>query len=157
MKNVPDSAFIQEYVGRHKTFRKYAYRGTPDIRVIVFNKIPVMAELRLPTKESNGKANLHQGAIGVGVDIATGITTADVELISVNPNPAKDVVYLNAASIRGTEIAISITSVDGRVVYSSNTVAEEKILINLQNLNAGIYFINVNGKEFKQMTKLIKE
>src|SRR5688572_1040037 len=34
-----------------------------------------MAMLRLPTKESGGRANLHQGAIGVGVDIATGITT----------------------------------------------------------------------------------
>jgi alpha-L-glutamate ligase-like protein len=75
MKNVPDVAFVQEYVGRHKTFRKYAYRGTPDIRIIVFNKIPVMAMLRLPTRESGGHANLHQGAIGVGIDIATGITT----------------------------------------------------------------------------------
>ena len=75
MGNVPDVAFIQEYIGRHKAFRKYAYRGTPDIRVIVFNKIPIMAMLRLPTKESGGRANLHQGAIGVGVDIATGITT----------------------------------------------------------------------------------
>lgn len=75
MGNVPDVAFIQEYVGRHLRFRKYAYRGTPDIRIIVFNKVPVMAMLRLPTKESGGRANLHQGAIGVGVDIATGITT----------------------------------------------------------------------------------
>ena len=75
MGNVPDVAFIQEYVGRHKVFRKYAYRGTPDIRIIVFNKVPIMAMLRLPTKESQGRANLHQGAIGVGVDIATGITT----------------------------------------------------------------------------------
>lgn len=75
MHNVPDVAFIEEYVGRHKAFRKYAFRGTPDIRVIVFNKVPVMAMLRLPTKESGGRANLHQGAIGVGIDIATGITT----------------------------------------------------------------------------------
>lgn len=73
--NVPDRAFIEEYVGRHKTLRKYAYRGTPDIRVIVFNKVPVMAMLRLPTKESGGRANLHQGAIAVGIDLATGITT----------------------------------------------------------------------------------
>jgi alpha-L-glutamate ligase-like protein len=73
--NVPDVAFIQEYVGRHKAFRKYAFRGTPDIRIIVFNKVPVMAMLRLPTEESNGRANLFQGAIGVGIDIATGITT----------------------------------------------------------------------------------
>ncbi|HUC95223.1 MAG TPA: sugar-transfer associated ATP-grasp domain-containing protein [Candidatus Saccharimonadales bacterium] len=75
MGNVPDVAFIQEYVGRAKAFRRWAYRGTPDIRIIVFNKVPVMAMLRLPTKESGGRANLHQGALGVGVDIATGITT----------------------------------------------------------------------------------
>lgn len=75
LSNVPDIAFIEEYVGRHKAFRKYAYRGTPDIRVIVFNKVPLMAMLRLPTKESGGRANLHQGAIAVGIDIATGITT----------------------------------------------------------------------------------
>ena len=73
--NVPDVAFIEEYVGRHKAFRKYAFRGTPDIRVIVFNKVPVMAMLRLPTKESGGRANLHQGAIAVGIDMTTGITT----------------------------------------------------------------------------------
>jgi len=75
MGNVPDVAFIQEYVGRAKVFRRWAYRGTPDIRIIIFNKIPVMAMLRLPTKESGGRANLHQGALGVGIDIATGITT----------------------------------------------------------------------------------
>jgi len=75
MGNEPDVAFVQEYVGRHPAFRRWAYRGTPDIRIIVFNKVPVMAMLRLPTKESGGRANLHQGAVGVGVDIATGITT----------------------------------------------------------------------------------
>ena len=75
IRNVPDNAYIEEFVGRHKAFRKYAYRGTPDIRVIVFNKVPIMAMLRLPTKESGGRANLHQGAIAAGIDIATGITT----------------------------------------------------------------------------------
>ncbi len=73
--NVPDVAFIQEYIGRHKSLSKYAFRGTPDIRVIVFNKVPVMAMLRLPTRDSDGRSNLHQGAIAAGIDIATGITT----------------------------------------------------------------------------------
>jgi len=75
MRNVPDVAYIEEFVGRHKAFRKYAFRGTPDIRVIVFNKVPVVAMMRLPTKQSGGRANLHQGAIAVGIDITTGITT----------------------------------------------------------------------------------
>ena len=75
MGNEPDVAFVQEYIGRHPAFRRWAFRGTPDIRIIIFNKVPVMAMLRLPTKESGGRANLHQGAMGVGIDIATGITT----------------------------------------------------------------------------------
>jgi len=75
MQNAADIAFFEEYVGRHKSFKKYAFRGTPDVRIIVFNKVPIMAMLRLPTKESGGRANLHQGAIAVGIDIATGITT----------------------------------------------------------------------------------
>ncbi len=79
MGNEPDVAFIQEYVGRHSAFRKLSFRGTPDIRVIVFNKIPVMAMLRLPTKESGGRANLHQGAMGLGIDISTGITTKAIQ------------------------------------------------------------------------------
>lgn len=75
MGNEPDVAFAQEYVGKHKAFKKYAFRGFPDMRIIVFNKIPVMAMMRLPTKESGGRGNLHQGAIAIGIDIATGITT----------------------------------------------------------------------------------
>lgn len=92
MGNVPDVAFIQSYVGRHKAFRRWAYRGTPDIRIIIFNKVPVMAMLRLPTKESGGRANLHQGALGVGIDIATGITTKAIhndEQIVFKPGTTK--------------------------------------------------------------------
>ncbi len=75
LHNLPDKAFVEERIKIHPIFRKYTYRGTPDIRIIVYNKVPVMAMLRLPTVESRGKANLHQGGIGVGIDLATGITT----------------------------------------------------------------------------------
>ena len=71
-------AFVEEWVGVHPKFKRYTYKGTPDVRVIVYNSVPVMAMLRLPTEESDGRANLHQGAIGVGVDIATGITLKGV-------------------------------------------------------------------------------
>ena len=78
LHNLPDKAFVEERIKIAKIFRKYAFQGTPDVRVIVFNKVPVMAMLRLPTAQSKGKANLHQGAIGVGIDLATGITTYGV-------------------------------------------------------------------------------
>lgn len=75
LNDVPDIAFVEERVGVHPVFAKYAYQGAPDIRVVVFNRLPVMAMLRLPTRESKGRANLHQGAVGLGLDLATGVTT----------------------------------------------------------------------------------
>lgn len=66
---------IEERVPIHSKLLKYAYKGTPDIRIIVYNHVPVMAMLRLPTKESEGRANLHQGALGVGIDMFSGVTT----------------------------------------------------------------------------------
>lgn len=66
---------IEERIPIHPKLQKYSVKGTPDIRIIVFNSVPVMAEVRLPTEESEGRANLSQGAIGLGVDMATGITT----------------------------------------------------------------------------------
>lgn len=73
--NSPDIAFFEERIKITKQFKSIAYKGIPDIRVIVFNRVPVMAMLRMPTKKSDGKANLHQGGIGVGIDLANGITT----------------------------------------------------------------------------------
>jgi alpha-L-glutamate ligase-like protein len=66
---------IEERIIPHPILNKYSYKGTPDLRVVVFNSVPVMAYARLPTKESEGRANQSQGALGVGIDIGTGLTT----------------------------------------------------------------------------------
>lgn len=75
---LPDVAFIEERIIRHSFFKKLAAIGIPDIRVIVFNRIPIMAMLRLPTAESHGKANIHQGAIAFGIDMRSGVTTSAI-------------------------------------------------------------------------------
>lgn len=69
-----DRALVEYRVRPDEVFGAISFGGVPDIRLIVLCGYPVMAMLRLPTRESNGKANLHQGAIGVGVDLATGVT-----------------------------------------------------------------------------------
>ncbi len=68
----PDVAIIENLVESDPSLAKYSYQGVPDIRIVVFQGYPVMAMLRLATKDSDGKANLHQGAVGVGLDIGTG-------------------------------------------------------------------------------------
>ena len=75
----PDHALIEERVKPHKKFRAYVYRGTPDVRIITFRTIPVMAMVRWPTRESEGKANASKGAVASGIDLATGTTTHSMQ------------------------------------------------------------------------------
>jgi alpha-L-glutamate ligase-like protein len=75
---LPDAAMVEQRVVPDPAFEQVSYQGTPDVRVVLYKQVPVMAMLRLPTKLSDGRANLHQGAVGVGVDLATGVTTQAV-------------------------------------------------------------------------------
>jgi alpha-L-glutamate ligase-like protein len=70
----PDQALVQQRVRLHPAFERASYKGIPDIRIILYRNEPAMAMLRLPTKSSNGRANLHQGGLGVGVEMSSGIT-----------------------------------------------------------------------------------
>jgi alpha-L-glutamate ligase-like protein len=72
LAGTPDVAIIESIVESSPALARYSHQGVPDIRIVVFQGYPVMAMLRLATKDSDGKANLHQGAVGIGLDIGTG-------------------------------------------------------------------------------------
>jgi alpha-L-glutamate ligase-like protein len=74
----PDKALIEYCVKFDPTFSEVSYQGVPDIRVIVYRGYPAMAMVRLPTRASDGKANLHQGAVGAGVCMSSGETLTGV-------------------------------------------------------------------------------
>ncbi|MTI16878.1 alpha-L-glutamate ligase-like protein [Rhodobacteraceae bacterium RKSG542] len=95
----PDKALIEYRVEFDPVFDQITYKGVPDIRVVVYRGIPVMAMLRLPTRASDGKANLHKAGIGAGVDMATGITLGGVQ----NDMPV-DVHPDTGSSIQGLQI-----------------------------------------------------
>lgn len=67
-----DACMIEERIIIEPAFEKISRFGIPDIRVIVYRGLPIMAMIRLPTSQSDGRANLHQGAIAAGIDMATG-------------------------------------------------------------------------------------
>ncbi|MCH9694359.1 MAG: alpha-L-glutamate ligase-like protein [Gammaproteobacteria bacterium] len=73
-----DKALIEYCVRFDPTFAEVSYQGVPDVRVVVYRGYPAMAMVRLPTRASDGKANLHQGAVGAGVDLGSGRTMAGV-------------------------------------------------------------------------------
>lgn len=93
----PDQALVQQRVVLHPDFAAIAYKGIPDIRVILYRGEPAMAMLRLPTRQSNGRANLHQGGIGAGVDLASGRTIHAVQgtrQVVLHPDTGRPVVGL---------------------------------------------------------------
>ncbi len=86
---LPDKAFLEYCVKFDPIFNDVSFKGVPDIRIIVFRGVPISAMIRLPTSKSGGKANLHQGAIGVGIDLKTGKTTYAVSgnyITSMHPD-----------------------------------------------------------------------
>ena len=89
-----DKALIEYRVRFDPVFEKIAYQGVPDVRIIVFLGVPTMAMVRLPTRQSGGRANLHQGAIGTGIDIATGRTLTAVwrnAIVDAHPDTSEPV------------------------------------------------------------------
>lgn len=70
-----DIAFFEQRLISHPDLGILGRYGLPDIRVIVYNMVPVMAMIRIPTRESEGKANMQLGGLGAGVDLAKGEIT----------------------------------------------------------------------------------
>ena len=93
----PDKVLVEYRVRFAPAYEAVSYLGVPDIRIIVFQGVPVMSMVRLPTRMSEGKANLHQGAMGAGIDIATGVTFAGVwqdQSIEEHPDTGKSAIGL---------------------------------------------------------------
>ncbi len=93
----PDVAMFEALLEVDDALGAYTFEGVPDVRVIVFSGFPVMAMIRLSCAASNGKANLHQGAVGVGIDIVSGRAVRAVQRnqpIVVHPDTGRDLLSL---------------------------------------------------------------
>ena len=68
-----DRAIVEERVVGHPFFRRIYDGGLPDVRMIAYQDELLLAMSRIPTSVSEGKANLHQGALGVRIDLDSGV------------------------------------------------------------------------------------
>jgi len=83
-----DIAFVEPLLQQHARLDQIAALGLSDVRVILHNQEIISAMLRMPTSLSGGKANLHQGAVGMAINQATGrITHASMKGRSVERHP----------------------------------------------------------------------
>lgn len=90
-----DQAILEQRILSHPQMAALSPLGLADIRLILFHGRAVMAMSRLPTRRSDGKANLHQGAVGVGIDLQTGRTVRAIlggESVDTHPDTGEPLV-----------------------------------------------------------------
>ena len=148
----PDTAIIEHRVKVDPVFANVSYEGIPDIRVIVLLGYPAMAMLRLPTRQSGGKANLHQGAIGTGIHLATGKTLGGVfqnDIIDCHPDTMNSIVGIEIPYWHDVlEIAASSFELCGLGYLGVDIVLDEQHGPLLLELNArpGLNIQIANGE-----------
>ncbi len=151
LDNTNDSIIIEEKIQLHPVLKNITYKGIPDIRMIVFKRTPVMAMMRIPTKLSDGKANLHSGGIGVAIDLKTGITFVDPNYSKVDTHPD------NGQKITGLTIPhwdeiVTISKEIQKIVplpyMGIDFIIDERYGAQILELNVrpGLEIQNINGK-----------
>ena len=135
-----DRVMVEGLIDFDPVLKIFSNEGVPDVRVIVFQGVPVMAMMRCATHASDGKANLHQGAVGVGLDIATGNSVCAVqhgELIEKHPDTGADFTTLQVPHWdRILELAASCNALTGLGYIGADIVLDRVIGPMLLELNA---------------------
>lgn len=156
-----DSALIEEMVHFSSAFDNYSYHGVPDVRIIVYKGYPIMAMTRLATSESGGRANLHQGAVGVGLDIKTGKTKLAVQHncpIKIHPDTQAD---LNKIEVPDWQehllLAAKAYEMTGLGYFGADIVLDAQKGPMMLELNArpGLAIQIANGEGLKKLIKQV--
>ncbi len=157
-----DVAVIEALIQFDNAFDGFSFEGVPDVRVIVFKGFPVMAMMRLSTAASDGKANLHQGAVGVGIDIATGKALHAVQFdrpVHYHPDTRKDLKTLAVPNWnRLLYLAASCYEMSGMGYLGTDMVLDRDLGPMLLELNArpGLAIQTANGQGILPRLKLIE-
>ena len=135
-----DSAMIEALIDFDPVLKDYSFEGVPDIRVIVFRGVPVMAMMRCATHSSDGKANLHQGAVGVGIDIGSGQSICAVQHNRIVTQHPDTKIAFNQLQIphwqQVLELAASCASMTGLDYLGADIVLDRQSGPMLLELNA---------------------
>lgn len=158
-----DVALIEETVNFSDVFKNFSYHGIPDVRVIVYKGYPAMVMMRLATKESDGKANLHQGGVGVGLDVKTGQTLRAVlhnKPVTIHPDTGANLMDLKVPFWR-EHLLIGALAYDmtGLGYLGADIVLDKNRGPMMLEINArpGLAIQIANGKGLKTRLKEIDE
>jgi len=145
-----DTAIIEARIEQHSIIDPLSPYGLADVRIIVKKHSPIIAMIRVTTKSSNGTANLHQGAVGVGINLQTGVTnnaSLNGEFINTHPDNQSPLIgltipywsdLLNISTKIAAAMPLKYLGMDLAISGAGPVVLEV-------NVRPGIEVQNVNG------------
>jgi alpha-L-glutamate ligase-like protein len=140
LAGLTDSAMVEERLEAHPALAGLCTDGVPDVRVIVYRGVPVMSMTRLPTRLSAGRANLHQGAIGAGIDLRSGRTHHAIlrgRPTGVNPDSGVSVIGVPIPDFdRVLEFAVRATDRTGLGYVGADVVVDARLGPLILEMNA---------------------
>lgn len=125
-----DVALVEYRIRATRVMTELSFQGAPDVRVVIFRGYPVMAMMRASTRESDGRSNLHQGALGIGIDIATGRTVRAIHhgrTITVHPDLKVPLIGIQLPEWnRILEIAVTCHEMTGLGYLGTDVMIDEE-------------------------------
>ncbi|MDH5784073.1 MAG: alpha-L-glutamate ligase-like protein [Chromatiales bacterium] len=156
-----DAAIIEERVVQHEVMERLYDRGLADVRIILFKHEPVLAMSRVPTHASDGKANLHQGAVGLGIALESGrCTHAMLQGVPIEKHPDSGTVLIGVEMPFWSEILSHSRHIAEAVPlkYLGIDIAIGKSGPVLLEINArpGLEIQNVNRQAMRPLLEAIR-
>lgn len=161
LDNQADEAIVQNLIINSTNISRISPLGVPDIRIIVFLGFPIMAMLRIPTKKSGGKGNLHLGAVGCGLDLKTGKVFHSIQsdsIIQTHPDTGDDLMGFEIESWPKVLDLAARASILARIGYLGVDIvmdhSEGPLLLEM-NARPGLSIQLANNKGLKPILKKI--
>jgi hypothetical protein len=94
-----------------------------------------------------------------GVAFATNLMdNSNERLINLYPNPAKEYFMLDMNLGRKQNVKVEVMDALGKIIISKNSgTGSDQLRISTSELSKGLYFVNINGEDFREVRKLIVE
>jgi len=146
-----DRAFVERRIVPHPIYLDLWADGLCDVRIITLHGEPVIAMVRVPTAQSGGRANLHQGGLGLGIDLDTGKTTRALHRgrsVTTHPESGRPLVGLELPAWQDTVDVVRRAASAVPLGYLGCDVVVDRVLGPLLleiNARPGLEIQNVNG------------
>ena len=89
-------------------------------------------------------------------NLTVNTSIANVNSLSIYPNPTTGNCYMSLPGVNET-YQVLVHDMLGKIISKENVLPTNSHLINLENCNKGIYFVNINNSNYNTTLKVSKQ